>query len=241
MAASINASTSAGVVTTADTSGNLNLQSNGTTIIGYTSAGATVTGTLSASGQMTASAAASAILGSTKKWYAFNDGSNCYFSDTASGAGAGIAAGDGANLLITIGGNTKLGVSAGASSTSGIQLVAYTTNGTVTTTGGVGILSSASDATLKTHDGYVENPLGMLAGLRARYYYWNHELGQDEPAQRQLGFFAQDVNVALGDEAANPPKGDAKWGYYDRSVLAVAVEAINALRAEFNAYKEAHP
>ena len=49
MAASINASTSAGVVTTADTSGNLNLQSNGTTIIGYTSTGVTVTGTISAS------------------------------------------------------------------------------------------------------------------------------------------------------------------------------------------------
>tara|TARA_R110000868_G_scaffold331496_3_gene592481 strand:+ start:1224 stop:2132 length:909 start_codon:yes stop_codon:yes gene_type:complete len=48
MAASINASTSAGVVTTADTSGNLNLQSNGTTIIGYTSTGVTVTGTASA-------------------------------------------------------------------------------------------------------------------------------------------------------------------------------------------------
>ena len=46
MAASINASTSAGVVTTADTTGNLNLQSNGTTIVAITSAGATVTGTL---------------------------------------------------------------------------------------------------------------------------------------------------------------------------------------------------
>ena len=57
MAATINASTSAGVVTTADTSGNLNLQSNGTTIIGYTSAGATVTGTLSASGKITATTA----------------------------------------------------------------------------------------------------------------------------------------------------------------------------------------
>ena len=49
MAATINASTSAGVVTTADTSGNLNLQSNGTTIIGYTSTGVTVTGTLGVS------------------------------------------------------------------------------------------------------------------------------------------------------------------------------------------------
>jgi hypothetical protein len=48
MAASINASTSAGVVTTADTTGNLNLQSNGTTVLAMTSAGIAVTGTLGA-------------------------------------------------------------------------------------------------------------------------------------------------------------------------------------------------
>jgi len=48
MAASINASTSAGVVTTADTSGNLNLQSNGATVLAMTSAGIAVTGTLGA-------------------------------------------------------------------------------------------------------------------------------------------------------------------------------------------------
>jgi hypothetical protein len=55
MAASINASTSAGVVTTADTSGNLNLQSGGTTIVALTSTGAAVTGTLSASAKFTLS------------------------------------------------------------------------------------------------------------------------------------------------------------------------------------------
>jgi len=49
MAASINASTSAGVVTTADTTGNLNLQSNGTTVLAMTSAGIAVTGTQSVS------------------------------------------------------------------------------------------------------------------------------------------------------------------------------------------------
>jgi hypothetical protein len=53
MAASINASLTAGVVTTADTSGNLNLQSGGTTIVALTSTGAAVTGTLSASGAAT--------------------------------------------------------------------------------------------------------------------------------------------------------------------------------------------
>jgi hypothetical protein len=50
MATIINASTSAGLVQTADTSGNLNLQSNGSTIVAVTSTGVAVTGTLSASG-----------------------------------------------------------------------------------------------------------------------------------------------------------------------------------------------
>ena len=48
MAVTLNASTTAGLVQTADTSGNLSLQSGGTTILALTSAGAAVTGTLSA-------------------------------------------------------------------------------------------------------------------------------------------------------------------------------------------------
>ena len=55
MASSINAITtgSGGVITTADNSGNLNIQSGGTTVVAVTSAGAAVTGTLSASGGLT--------------------------------------------------------------------------------------------------------------------------------------------------------------------------------------------
>ena len=50
MAVTINASLSAGLVQTADTSGIINLQSGGTTIVAVTSTGVAVTGTLSASG-----------------------------------------------------------------------------------------------------------------------------------------------------------------------------------------------
>ena len=52
MASSINASTSGGggVITTADSSGNLNIQSGGSTVVAVTSAGASVTGTLAATG-----------------------------------------------------------------------------------------------------------------------------------------------------------------------------------------------
>jgi hypothetical protein len=52
MASSINASTSGGggIITTADATGNLNIQSGGSTVVAVTSAGATVTGTLAATG-----------------------------------------------------------------------------------------------------------------------------------------------------------------------------------------------
>ena len=52
MASSINASTSGGggIITTADATGNLDIQSGGSTVVAVTSAGATVTGTLAATG-----------------------------------------------------------------------------------------------------------------------------------------------------------------------------------------------
>ena len=55
MASSINASTSGGggIITTADATGNLDIQSGGSTVVAVTSAGATVTGTLAATGAVT--------------------------------------------------------------------------------------------------------------------------------------------------------------------------------------------
>ena len=52
MASSINASTSGGggIITTADATGNLNIQSGGSTVVAVTSTGVAVTGTLSATG-----------------------------------------------------------------------------------------------------------------------------------------------------------------------------------------------
>ena len=56
MASSINASTSGGggIITTADATGNLNIQSGGSTVVAVTSAGVAVTGTLAVSGVLTA-------------------------------------------------------------------------------------------------------------------------------------------------------------------------------------------
>lgn len=52
MAVTLNASTSTGLVQSADTSGQINLQSNGTTVLGVTSTGTSVTGTQSVSGNL---------------------------------------------------------------------------------------------------------------------------------------------------------------------------------------------
>ena len=56
MASSLNASTSGGggVIVTSDATGNLNIQSGGSTVVAVTSTGATVTGTLAVSGVLTA-------------------------------------------------------------------------------------------------------------------------------------------------------------------------------------------
>ena len=73
MASSINASTSGGggIIVTSDATGNLNIQSGGSTVVAVTSAGAAVTGTLSATGSITGS---STVAGSTGILYPLTSG-----------------------------------------------------------------------------------------------------------------------------------------------------------------------
>ena len=67
MASSINASTSGGggVIVTSDASGDLNIQSGGSTVVAVTSAGVAVTGTLSATGAVTLTTALPVLQGGT--------------------------------------------------------------------------------------------------------------------------------------------------------------------------------
>jgi len=47
---------------------------------------------------------------------------------------------------------------------------------------------------------------------------------------RQLGFYAQEVNEALGEEVANIPKNENdNWGIYDRGIIAMLTKAIQEL------------
>jgi hypothetical protein len=96
--------------------------------------------------------------------------------------------------------------------------------GAVSATGG--ILSTTSDMNLKVEDGFIDNALDKVLKLIPRYFLWKEESGLPTDL-RQLGFYAQEVNEALGEEVANTPKDeDGKWGIYDRGMIAMLTKAI---------------
>lgn len=74
MAVTLNASTSTGLVQSADTSGQIELQSNGTTVLGVTSTGTSVTGTQSVSGNLSFNSGygSSAVAYGCRAWVNFN-------------------------------------------------------------------------------------------------------------------------------------------------------------------------
>ena len=102
-----------------------------------------------------------------------------------------------------------------------------------------GVISSVSDETWKIKDGVPADPDSMLKKLEPGYWYYNDEKKEIFGVDRQLGFYAQNVNAAIGPEAAPQPEVvttkaldgtdivTAKpWGYYDRSVLAITVMSL---------------
>ena len=102
-----------------------------------------------------------------------------------------------------------------------------------------GVISSVSDETWKIKDGTPTNPDAMLNKLAPGYWYYNNEKKETFGKDRQLGFYAQNVNAAIGPEAAPEPETvttknedgtetitTKPWGYYDRSVLAITVMSL---------------
>ena len=98
-----------------------------------------------------------------------------------------------------------------------------------------GVISSVSDETWKIKDGVPVNPDEMLQKLKPGYWFYNEEKAPIFGTDRQLGFYAQNVNEAIGPEAAPPPEEGKPWGYYDRSVLAVTVMSLQKALATIEA------
>lgn len=106
---------------------------------------------------------------------------------------------------------------------------------------GSGVVTSSSDSTLKIADGYIDSALVKINKLTPRYYYWK----DNKFTNRQLGFFAQEVNSILGEEAAPTPTNGNKYGIYDISIVAYLVKAvqeqqviIDTLKSEIDKIKE---
>jgi hypothetical protein len=113
----------------------------------------------------------------------------------------------------------------------------FSSLGTGTVTATSGTLSTISDMNLKNEDGFINNALEKVMNLKPRYFHWKEESGLPTDL-RQLGFFAQEVNEALGEEAANTPKTENdKWGIYDRGMIAFLTAAIQELKAELDILK----
>ena len=142
---------------------------------------------------------------------------------------------DNSMKFFTNGGNLGINIS----SSSIVTMPAYGAG--AATFSAAGVISSVSDETWKTKDGVPTNPDVMLQKLEPGYWFYNEEKKETFGSDRQLGFYAQNVHEAIGEEAAPTPEKykdidgndtnvSKPWGYYDRSVLAVTVMSLkNAL------------
>jgi len=103
-------------------------------------------------------------------------------------------------------------------------------SGTVTSSSGV--LSAVSDQNMKVADGEVENAIDKVLALKPRYFYWKDKNGNADTAKRrQLGFYAQEVNLVVPEASPAPIVESDGWGVYDRSLVATLVKAMQEQQA----------
>ena len=143
----------------------------------------------------------------------------------------------GPTTLVASVSSTGLAVTGTLSATG---VVTFSNYGVGTATfNGSGVISSVSDETWKVKDGAPVDTDAMLNKLEPGYWYYNDNKKETFGKDRQLGFYAQNVNAAIGPEAAPEPETfttknedgtetitTKPWGYYDRSVLAVTVMSL---------------
>ena len=104
-----------------------------------------------------------------------------------------------------------------------------------------GTLSASSDSSLKQEDKECNIPgLNEILQLQPRAYKWLSDIeNRGEEATTEIGFFANEVNPLI--PSAAPLGNDGLYGFYDRSVTAALVKAIQELNTKFEEYKATHP
>ena len=118
-----------------------------------------------------------------------------------------------------IAGNLNVGGNATISSLAGIGSRTVTASAT-------GLLSAASDSSLKTEITSANIPgLAEILQIHPKAYKWNSDIARrGDDAAIEIGFFADQVAPIIPSAA---PKGhDNLYGFYDRSLLAALVKAV---------------
>jgi hypothetical protein len=115
---------------------------------------------------------------------------------------------------------------------SGAMEYSLTGLGTGTVTSTSGVLSAASDQNMKVADGEIENAIDKVLSLKPRYFFWKDKDGNPDTAKRrQLGFYAQEVNLVVPEASPAPIVESDGWGVYDRSLVATLVKAMQEQQA----------
>ena len=98
-----------------------------------------------------------------------------------------------------------------------------------------GNLSAASDSSLKQEDKAAPVPgLKEILKITPRAYKWLADIeNRGDEAATEIGFFADEVAPII--PSAAPKCADGLYGFYDRSVTAALVKAIQELSAQNNA------
>lgn len=196
-------------------------KSNGTTILGSNS-GTGIT------------------IGNTNTFIGYKTGNDIITgnSNTIIGANA-LASGDLSNNIVLSDGDGVVRLQIDASGTpsfSGLTSI----NPLATDASGKIISGTISDSTLKVADGTLNSVLDKVMRLKPRYYYWKTKSGMDTTS-RQLGFFAQEVNTALGNEVAPRPdktKHQQYYGIQDRALMAYLTKALQEQQEQIEALKQ---
>ena len=102
-----------------------------------------------------------------------------------------------------------------------------------------GLLSAASDASLKEEVvGAHIAGLAEILQIHPKMYRWKDDIAnRGDEASVELGFIANDVAPII--PSAAPMGNDGLYGFYDRSVIAALVKAIQELSAKVTALEAA--
>jgi hypothetical protein len=100
------------------------------------------------------------------------------------------------------------------------------------TAGATGLLSAASDSRLKNKVNQEIPGLDIIKQITPRAYTWKHI----ENGAVELGFFADEVASLI--PSAAPMGSDGYYGFYDRSIIAVLVKAVQEQQAQIETLQQ---